>query len=113
MQNISKIVGQKIETLDEVDVFYDALLVEADQHDYWWPIWSKKEQKEIMEQLKVMADFNYETNWSIPIIQKLRSGLLIEEIYKNIKNYIDGNSQIRFSARYYCCIDAQSARFIR
>ena len=96
LQNISKIVGQKIETLDEVDVFYDALLVEADQHDYWWPIWSKKEQREIMEQLKVMADFNYETNWSIPIIQKLRSGLLIEEIYKNIKNYIDGNSQIRF-----------------
>lgn len=49
-----------------------------------------------MKHLKVIADFHYEIAWSNEIIQKLRSGILIEKIYKNIKNYIEGTSNIKF-----------------
>ena len=97
LKEISKAASENISKLRDADLLYQALIIESQEFDYWWShIWTKEEQTKIMEQLKVIADFGYETQWQSKIIQKLRSGILIEEIYKNIKHFIDGTSNNRF-----------------
>ena len=97
LEEISKAAGENISKLGDADSLYQALTIESRDFDYWWShLWTKEEQTKIMEQLKAIADFDYETQWSSKIIQKLRSGILIEEIYKNIKHFIDGTSNNRF-----------------
>ena len=97
LEEISKSAGKTINKLGDVDSLYQALIIESRDFDYWWShLWTIEEQTKIIEKLKVIADFNYETRWESKIIQKLRSGILIEEIYNNMKNFIDRTSNNRF-----------------
>ena len=97
LQEISKVADKNINHLGEADSLYQTMIIESRDFDYWWTkYWTREQQTKIMEQLKVIGDFEYETGWASKKIQKLRSGILVEEIYKNMKHYIEGTSNNRF-----------------
>ena len=93
LSEISKAADKNLDILLDVGELYQTLIIESRDFDYWWTnVWTKEQQTKIMEQLKLIADFTFEILWSSKTIQKLRSGILIEEIYKNMKNYIKRTS---------------------
>ena len=93
LSEISKAADKNLDILLDVGELYQTLIIESRDFDYWWTnVWTKEQQTKIMEQLKLIADFTFETLWSSKTIQKLRSGILIEEIYNNMKHYIEGKS---------------------
>ena len=89
-------MGFFVTILPNAGLMYDTLSIEAYDNDYWWSnVWTK-EQLEILNQLKLIGDFDFELQWSSKSMQKLRSGILTRKIFKNIKHYINDESNYRF-----------------
>ena len=97
LEMISKVAGQSISTLPVASLLYDTLAIETYDNNFWWSnVWTMEQQLQILDQLKIISDFDFELRWSSKLLQKLRSGILIEQIYENIKGFIDGTSNNRF-----------------
>ena len=97
LMKLSKAVNRTIDNIYEIVLLWQSLEIESYQFNYWWThVWTKEQQIKIMNQLDEIGGFLYEILWKNETIQKLRSGILIEQIYQNMKQRINGTSNNRF-----------------
>lgn len=94
--NLSLVGGTNILTVDDAWEAYQTFAIELD-HGFWWDkVWSREKQQAIVDQLKQVSEFHYSTLFNDTLIQKVRSGNLIEELYTNMIHAINGTSTTKF-----------------
>lgn len=97
LMELSKAVDRTINNIDEIILLWQSLEFESYELNYWWThVWTKEQQIKIVNQLDEIGDFLYEILWESETIRKLRSGILIEQIYQNMKQRINGTSNNKF-----------------
>ena len=64
------------------------------ERDYYWTnVWSKEEQKKIVEQLYKATEMRYQYSWDSPLIKRLMNGGLVRELNKNFNSVLNNENK--------------------
>ncbi|CAG2118526.1 unnamed protein product, partial [Medioppia subpectinata] len=88
-KKLSEIVGQEIKDISTATQLYEILKIEL-EHNYYWNTseWSVEEEKQMVDQLSHSQLMQMRYEWDSPIIRRLKSGALIQELNTNFNKVL-------------------------